>query len=264
MHQVGFLPKDLTEFSGIKDRLDEISLPAALSGTGILLLILLAFAGLISAMLSDGSSSGPVRTARQIDAPAGLSEAVREQRLDRLADRVQKLERRIDVLRSAQRKLSDRFAMFELDDPVSTASISRAGAKSDRGPVRTVRLPEPAQGKSSLGPSEISALVPAEARKSAQAPTATRFALRLGSYKNRSGLKAIWRALKDSHAEALEGLQAQMIEGEPAFGASRFVLLAGPIGDAADAASRCEKMKLEGAACETTTFVAQKPGAPGE
>ena len=179
------------------------------------------------------------------------------------------LESRLKRLQSDNTRLSGRLAMIESDNQITTGSIAKrpsGDAMMKREPVRRQRpaASRKAGFSESSGPAlttadkTISRLVPGDVRRSPGAASRTWFALRLGSYGDLEGLRAIWQRLAQTHGALLDDLEPRSLKGRPVDGVLQFDLIAGPLANAAAAAELCARLKADGSACEIARFTGER------
>lgn len=183
------------------------------------------------------------------------------------ASRVAVLQRKLQKMQSENAMLARRF--IEGDNQIMTGSIKKPQGRTRPVKQAPVRRQRPAGGKqdaqsassnSKAPPSrtEVSAMVPAEARQDSDATSRTMFALRLGSYGDLKGLAGIWRRLAERHGTLFAELEPRSLQGRRVDENQQFDLIAGPLGNAAAAAELCAKLKAAGSACEITQFAGER------
>lgn len=91
-----------------------------------------------------------------------------------------------------------------------------------------------------------------------QKPQRIQFAVQIAFWLRAEAIELHWKTLSRHHAKLLGSLQPGRVAegGSPA----RYKLVAGPFGNAADAAKLCARLTVPGASCEGTMFVGSPVG----
>ncbi|WP_407146113.1 hypothetical protein [Bradyrhizobium sp. ORS 86] len=132
-------------------------------------------------------------------------------------------------------------------------------------PAPTASMPtEPAKGVTAAPLPEVATAAPASDTADDDAPKAqvqrTEFGVDLGTANSVNGLRALWRGLLKSRANApLAALRPIMVIKEGASGLGmQLRLVAGPLNDAGTAARICAELSLSHRTCETAIYDGQR------
>ena len=193
---------------------------------------------------------GADRRSKSAHAPGRLAGEVEALRLElsRLKRREAMLETRITDLQTAL-------------GPTTSALAPDPDASKTHGPgVAVTRSPLPGDGFGDglLERSPVPIASPAR-------PTRTLFGVELGKAASADGLRVRWRALLAKYPAQLAHLEARTAAADPRAPAGKAAtkLIAGPFGNAADAATLCVRLEAREQACEQTIFAGEKLGDAG-
>lgn len=217
--------------------------------------MILAAAAIGSTGYVAASREGTDRLAQLFTAAANR-QAMREEPVGKkVADLQAEVVRlQAEVRRTAMEKvvLNQRIAALENDaTPATTASIpSSPGNASDSTPARPIRIvkedPASAGGRRVSGPGSASNLMK------------TAFAIQVGTAANMAELKDRWAQLSQRHGPDFGALEPLVAVREMTSGDLELLLLAGPIGNAADAIRLCARIRDIGTDCTPVPYEGQR------
>ena len=179
---------------------------------------------------------------------------------DTLAGQIETLRREIIAMKQRERVLETRIADLQTALGPVTGAISKPRDDAKKRAAPAIDVQRSTLPSSGFG-DELTADSPVPAERSAQ-PTRTLFAVSLGEDTSLDDMRRRWRDLVAKHPPQLKDLEARyaLVPQMKRNAAPRYSLIAGPFGNAADAALVCARLSAREQACEQTTFMGEKIG----
>lgn len=217
---------------------------------------------------SERLAALPLAMAELVGNASGPSPARLAQLVDREVGAAREEARRLGAERS---RLEQRVAQLERDVSDVTGSVRRGNDITGSIVPAGRELPSSAPSRSLVAPGETLAPVEAslpkpeprgEAENSAPGAvtlaTRTQFGLDLGSENTVTGLRLRWLRLSERHKALLVQFEPLIAVRDGANGLPVLYLLAGPVGDAAEAAALCAKLRQGNVTCQPAPYDGQR------
>ncbi len=252
--RLDFKPKSRLAF-GHDASTDKLGLPVLLSVAGIIVVFVLAAGTALEQWLDSTTGPMTVETAAVVeDGQRGKVFINLSRQIDELHLKIDEMKADYERVTSENRSLQVRLKELETQLGPYTASIParepvpldqavEQAAKRDRLSIHLKLPPETALVKS----------VPQGARA-----TQTLFALKLPSFRSMQELSIGWRGIRNRSGKVLIDLEPRTYATHDDGAGTVYRLIAGPIRNAADAATRCARLHEVGVDCEMTLFAGER------
>lgn len=255
---------------------DQLPLPVLLSSAGILIILILAIAVSLESWLGSSPNVDLTTSPAELElvAAAPQSEILEHdsraqyiqlsRQIDTLHVRIEQLEMDFERVSASNKSMSIRLQNLENDLGPYTSSITpgqpvpfnqEVVGISKRDNLSTHFKPTATGLKSLDGDTDTEF---ATTVRVGQHSTQTLFALKLPSFRTIGELSSGWRNIRNRTGDSLTGLEPRSYATIDQSSGTVYRLIAGPIRNAAEAASRCVRLNKIGVHCETTHFSGER------
>lgn len=235
---------------------DKLGLPVLLSVAGIIVVFVLAAGTALEQWLDSTTGPMTVETAAVVeDGQGGKLFINLTRQIDELHLKIDEMKADYERVTSENRSMAVRLKELETQlgpytasiptarEPVPLAQAVEHAAKRDRLSIHLKLPPETALVKT----------VPQGART-----TQTLFALKLPNFRSMEELSIGWRGIRNRSGKVLLDLEPRTYATHDEGAGTVYRLIAGPIRNAADAATRCARLHEVGVDCEMTLFAGER------